>query len=256
MAFEREVEIAKLVVQEAASLALDYQRRGVTAESKSDDSPVTAADRACEQLILETLAREFPEDGVLGEEGANRDSQNGRRWIVDPIDGTRDFVRGIPLWAVLLGLEENGEIVAGAAFSPGQKYLLWAREGAGAWCNGKRIQVSRASEPAHSVLSLNGFHKSSVRRYATGLVDFLQSFWAVRSMGGAVDAMLVAQGLADAWIEPNAAPWDLAPFKLIIEEAGGVFKSFAGENTIYGGNAVACAPGLEACLRQFLYSEE
>jgi histidinol phosphatase-like enzyme (inositol monophosphatase family) len=256
MAFEREVELAKLIVQEAGALALDYQRRGVTAESKSDESPVTAADRACEKLIVETLAREFPADGVLGEEGANRESQNGRRWIVDPIDGTRDFVRGIPLWAVLLGLEEDGEIIAAAAFSPGQKYLLWAGKGAGAWCNGGRVHVSSASQPAQSVLSFNGFHKSAVRHYAAGLVDLLQGFWAVRSLGGAIDAMLVAQGLADAWIEPSAAPWDLAPFKLLIEEAGGVFKSFAGEKTIYGGNCFACAPGLESHLRDFLYSEK
>src|SRR5438132_5948356 len=104
MAFEREIELAKLVAQEAGALALDYQRRGVRAELKSDESPVTAADRACEKLIVDRLEQEFPEDGVLGEEGANREGRNGRRWIIDPIDGTRDFVRGIPLWAVLIAL--------------------------------------------------------------------------------------------------------------------------------------------------------
>jgi histidinol phosphatase-like enzyme (inositol monophosphatase family) len=256
MAFEREVEVAKLIVQEAGALALDYQRRGVIAESKSDESPVTAADRACEKLIVETLAREFPEDGVLGEEGSNRESSNGRKWIVDPIDGTRDYVRGIPLWAVLVGLEADGEITVAAAFSPGQNLLQWSTKGAGAWCNGARIHVSSVSEPSKAVLSFNGFHKPGVRRYAAGLVDMLQGFWAVRSMGGAVDAMLLAQGCADAWIEPNAAPWDLAPFKLLVEEAGGVFKSFAGDNTIYGGNCFACAPGLEGYLQRFLYSKQ
>src|SRR6185312_3609788 len=110
MAFEREVEVAKLIAQEAGSLALDYQRRGVTAELKPDETPVTAADRACEKLIVDLLAKEFPDDGVLGEEGANRETRNGRKWIIDPIDGTKDFVRGIPLWAVLIGLEENGKV--------------------------------------------------------------------------------------------------------------------------------------------------
>jgi fructose-1,6-bisphosphatase/inositol monophosphatase family enzyme len=114
MAFELEVEAAKRVAQEAGALALDYARRGVTAETKSDESPVTAADRACEKLIVEVLSREFPDDGILGEEGANRDSRSGRKWIIDPIDGTKDFVRGIPLWAVLIGLEDNGRIVVGA----------------------------------------------------------------------------------------------------------------------------------------------
>ncbi|MBV8072361.1 MAG: inositol monophosphatase, partial [Acidobacteriaceae bacterium] len=92
MAFEREMELAKLVVQEAAALAIDYQRKGITAEAKADESPVTAADRACEKLIVEAISRKFPDDGILGEEGASRESRNGRKWIIDPIDGTRDFV--------------------------------------------------------------------------------------------------------------------------------------------------------------------
>jgi histidinol-phosphatase len=252
MAFEREMELAKLLAQEAGAVALDYQRRGVTAEEKPDESPVTAADRACEKLIVERIGRDFPEDGVLGEEGSNRETRNGRRWIVDPIDGTRDFVRGIPLWAVLIGLEQDGEIVAGAAHSPRQGLLLWAARGQGAWANGSRIRVSDRTAPGDSVLSFNGFNKAGVARFAPKLLDWVRGFWAVRSLGGAFDAMLVAQGQADVWIEPNAAPWDLAPLKLLIEEAGGRFGSFQGENTIYAGNAFACAPGLEPYVLELL----
>jgi histidinol phosphatase-like enzyme (inositol monophosphatase family) len=252
MPFEREVELAKLMAQEAGALALDYQRRGVTAEAKADESPVTAADRACEKLIVDLITREFPDDGVLGEEGANRAAKNGRKWIVDPIDGTRDFVRGIPLWAVLIGLEENGRIVAGAAHSPRQGLLLWASTGQGAWANGSRIRVSNRSEPADSVLAFNGFNKIGVDRFAPRLLPWIARFWAVRSLGGAVDSMLVAQGQADVWIEPNASPWDLAPLKILVEEAGGKFASFQGENTIYGGNAYACAPGLEPYVHELL----
>lgn len=252
MPFEREVELAKLMAQEAGALALDYQRRGVTAEAKADESPVTAADRACEKLIVDLITREFPDDGVLGEEGANRAAKNGRKWIVDPIDGTRDFVRGIPLWAVLIGLEENGRIVAGAAHSPRQGLLLWASTGQGAWANGSRIRVSSRSEPADSVLAFNGFNKIGVDRFAPRLLPWIARFWAVRSLGGAVDSMLVAQGQADVWIEPNASPWDLAPLKILVEEAGGKFASFQGENTIYGGNAYACAPGLEPYVHELL----
>lgn len=252
MAFEREVEFAKLLAQEAAALALDYQRRGVEAEKKADESPVTAADRACEKLILDGICREFPEDGVLGEEGGNRESRNGRRWIIDPIDGTRDFVRGIPLWAVLIGLEQDGEIVAGVAHSSRQGFLLWAAKGRGAWADGRRIQVSERSDPADSVLAFNGLNKEGVQRFGSHVLPWLQRFWSVRSLGGAVDAMLVAQGWADVWIEPNGAAWDLAPFKIIIEEAGGRFASFAGERTIYGGNAYACTPGLEPYVQQLL----
>jgi histidinol phosphatase-like enzyme (inositol monophosphatase family) len=252
MMFQREIELAKLLAQEAGAMALDYQRHGVRAELKSDESPVTAADRACEKLIVERLEVEFPEDGVLGEEGANREGRNGRRWIIDPIDGTRDFVRGIPLWAVLIGLEQEGEIVAGAAHSPRQGLMLWAARGEGAWANGSRLRVSDKSDPAQCVLSFNGFNKVGVSRFAPSLLSWVQRFWAVRSLGGAVDAMLLAQGQSDVWIEPNAAPWDLAPLKLLIEEAGGRFASFEGENTIYGGNAYACVPGLEPYVKELL----
>jgi histidinol-phosphatase len=223
---------------------------------KADESPVTAADRACEKLILEGIVRKFPEDGILGEEGANRESQSGRRWIIDPIDGTRDFVRGIPLWAVLIAIEKDGEVVAGVAHSPLQGLLLWAGRGSGAWSNGERVHVSGQTDPGQSVVSFNGFHKEGVERFANHLVTWLQRFWAVRSLGGAVDAMLVAQGRADVWIEPNAAPWDFAPLKILIEEAGGIFKSFDGRKTIYGGNGYACTPALEPYVHELLYSEK
>ena len=201
---------------------------------------------------MDGITREFPQDGILGEEGANRESRNGRKWIIDPIDGTRDFVRGIPLWAVLIGLEQEGEIVAAAAHSPGQNLLLWATRGSGAWIGSHRLQVADKSDPLQAILSFNGFNKAGVSHFAARLLPWVSRFWAVRSLGGAVDAMLLAQGKADVWIEPNAAPWDLAPLKLLIEEAGGRFGSFNGENTIYGGNAYACVPGLEAYVRELL----
>ena len=252
MPFGRELDVAKLLAQEAGSLALDLQRRGITAEKKADESPVTAADRACEKLIVDHIAREFPSDGVLGEEGARRESRNGRKWIVDPIDGTKDFVRGIPLWAVLIGLEEDGEVVAACAHSPRQGLLLWAARGGGAWANDSRIHVSDKSEPGDSVLAFNGFNKDGVACFSDHLVPWLQRFWSVRSLGGAVDAMLVAQGHADVWVEPSGKPWDFAALKIIVEEAGGVFRSFSGEPTIYGGNAYACTPRLEPYVRELL----
>lgn len=252
MAFERELALAKLVAQEAGALALDYQRGDISAERKSDDSPVTAADRACEKMIVDHITREFPNDGILGEEGANRQARNGRKWIIDPIDGTRDFVRGIPLWAILIALEEEGEIAVASAYSPRQNLLLWAKRGEGAWANGSQIRVSGQGNPAQAVLSFNGFNKVGITPFAARLLSWVQAFWAVRSLGGSLDAMLVAQGQADIWIEPNAQPWDLAPFKLLIEEAGGRFASFDGRNTIYAGNAYACTPALEPYVRELV----
>lgn len=252
MAFEREVRVAKLAAEEAGSLALDFQRKGITAETKSDQSPVTAADRACEKLIVEQISREFPDDGILGEEGASRPARNGRKWIIDPIDGTKDYIRGIPLWAVLIGLEENGQLIAGAAYCPGQSLLMHAGKGMGAWANDKKVRVSNCTDLSRAVLSFNGFNKVGVNRFAGGVIPWVQNFWAVRSLGGSVDAMLLAQGKADIWIEPNAQPWDLAPLKLLVEEAGGKFASFQRESTIYGGNAYACTPELENYVFQLL----
>src|SRR3954462_8295186 len=109
MAYERELTIGAEIARKAGDLALKIREGNIGIEIKSDESPVTVADKACEKLIVEELTAAFPEDGLLGEEGAMKESSNGRRWIIDPIDGTRDFIRGTGVWSVLLGLEENGK---------------------------------------------------------------------------------------------------------------------------------------------------
>jgi histidinol phosphatase-like enzyme (inositol monophosphatase family) len=252
MAYEQELALAKSLAQEAGRTALEFQRQGVRTEEKADESPVTAADRACEKLIVEGIAKAFPEDGTLGEEGANRSGSSGRKWIIDPIDGTKDFVRGIPLWAILIGLEDRGEVVAGVAYSPGQDLLLWASKGDGAWSRNGRLHVTDQSDPSRAILSFNGFNKAGVNHFAPKLLGWVSQFWAVRGLGGAVDAMLLATGRADVWIEPNAYPWDLAPLKILVEEAGGCFGAFDGSNSIYGGNAWACVPGLRKYVGELL----
>jgi histidinol phosphatase-like enzyme (inositol monophosphatase family) len=251
MAFERELDFVKRVAVEAGELALDYQRKGISAETKSDDSPVTAADKACEKMLVEAINQVFPDDGILGEEGASKPSKNGRKWIVDPIDGTRDYVRGLPLWAVLIGLELDGEVVVGAANCPAQNTLCWASKGGGTFANGNRARVSAISDSTQAVLCFNGFHKENVPAMGQELLKWVSRFWAVRGLGGAMDAMLVAMGKADVWIEPNAKPWDFAALKIIVEEAGGRFSSLSGENTIYAGNGYACTPGVEKTVREF-----
>ncbi len=252
MLFDRELQLARETAAKAGELALSIQREGLQTEIKSDDSPVTTADKACEKLIVEAITKAFPEDGVLGEEGANRESSNGRKWIIDPIDGTKDFIRGLPLWAVLIGFEQDGQIVAGAACSPGQALVVSASKGGGAWANGTRIHVQDRSDPSRAILAFNGFNKLGVQSFGPKLLEWVGKFWAVRGLGGSVDAMFLAYGRLDVWIEPNAAPWDLAPLKIIVEEAGAKFASLSGENTIYGGNAYACVPGLEPYVQQLL----
>jgi fructose-1,6-bisphosphatase/inositol monophosphatase family enzyme len=149
------------------------------------------------------------------------------------------------LWANLIGLEQNGEVVAGVANCPAQNTLCWASKGGGSFTSGIRNQVSSISDPSLAVICFNGFHKTGVAAMGQPLLDWITQVWSVRGFGGAMDALFVAMGKADIWIEPKAKPWDFAPLKIIVEEAGGKFASFAGENTIYGGNGYACAPGLE-----------
>ena len=253
MSFAREIEVARRAATAAGDLAFQHQAAGLRPLTKPDHSPVTQADRACERLIAAALEEAFPEDGIFGEEGARKPSRNGRRWIVDPIDGTRDFIRGLPLWCVMIALEEQDEVKAGVVHLPPLAQTCWAARGGGAFRNGVAMRASRISDPAGAVLSLNGLNKMSAQPYAGGLLEWASQFWSVRSLGGTPDAMLVAAGEAEVWIEAgNVAPWDLAAPQVILEEAGAVFFDFLGRRSIHGGQAAACAPGLERELRAFL----
>jgi len=252
MSYHEELTLACSVAAEAGALAMRYQTGGVVTEEKADLSPVTVADRETEKLIVERILARYPKDGILGEEGAARESGNGRKWIIDPIDGTRDFVRGIPTWAVLIGFEVEGAVVAGAAHFPSQSTTFSAITGAGAFRDQERIRISTRREPSQSLACVNGFNHVLEFPFAPRLLDWLAPFWAVRSMGGCMDAMLLAAGQAELWIEPYAAAWDLAPLKIILEEAGARFLNFDGGCSIYGGNCVACVPALEPAVRELL----
>ncbi len=250
--FAKELEFGRRIARQAGELALRSWGKGIGFEAKSDDSPVTVADRENEKLLAGLIAAAFPDDGLMGEEGTNKEAKNGRRWIVDPIDGTRDFVRGNPFWAVLIGFEEAGEVRAGFAYLPALDQLYSAATGEGAFRNDARIRVSQISSPAQAVLCVNGLNATYKLRFGPWLPDWMRQFWAVRSVGGCVDAMMVASGQADLWIEPTAKPWDLAPLKIIAEEAGGRFFNFDGGASIYGGNCIICTPGLEAEARRLV----
>jgi histidinol-phosphatase len=252
MTFEKEHDIAREVARQAGELALQNQTRGFDAETKSDLSPVTSADRANEQLICSLLEASFPEDGILGEEGAAKESHSGRRWIIDPIDGTRDFVRGIPTWGVLIGLEASGDVVVGACNVPAQGELYSAARGGGAYKNGSPIRISSITTPDQGVVCLDAFNNIHRHPFGERLISWMSQFWAVRSFGGCLDAMCVAAGRAEVWIEGEAKPWDFAPLKVIAEEAGARFFNFDGGSSIYGGNCVISVPSLEAEVRTFI----
>jgi histidinol phosphatase-like enzyme (inositol monophosphatase family) len=252
MPYQEELKIGATIARRAGDLALKIRQGNIGIESKSDESPVTIADKAGEELIVAELSKAFPDDGLLGEEGAARESKNGRKWIIDPIDGTRDFIRGTGAWSVLIGLEENGVVVAGFAYFPTTGTMWSAALGEGAYRNDARIKASDKKTPQEALICCNGLGYMHRYEFAPRLLDFLARFWTVRSMGGCLDSMLVASGVADAWLESQAKPWDLAPLKIIAHEAGCVTFDFKGTDTIYGGNYVICVPALADEMKKFL----
>jgi histidinol-phosphatase len=247
----KELEAAIAAARKAAEVAIRMQPE-VVAETKADNSPVTQADRECERLIAGILTETFPGDGVLGEEGARAESKSGRKWIVDPIDGTRDYVRGNPLWANLIALEADGEVVAGVVNLPMLGKLYVASRGGGAYCNDAPIHASAKTSIDESVVCFNRFDKLNSFRDPQRVLEWIGRFWSARGLGGAPDAMMVASGLAELWIEPSAATWDFAPLKVILEEAGAHYFNFDGGSSIYAGNCIACVPGLESEVRRML----
>jgi histidinol phosphatase-like enzyme (inositol monophosphatase family) len=256
MSYQNELSIGADIARRAGALALKIREGNIGIESKPDESPVTIADRECETLIVEALQQAFPGDGLLGEEGANRDSSNGRRWIIDPIDGTRDFIRGTRAWSVLIGLEDHGQVVAGFAYFPSTGEMFSAAKGEGAFQDGRPIHASTVSKKSEALICCNGLGYLHRYPFAPHALNWLSEFWTVRSMGGCLDAMLVASGRADVWLETQAKPWDLAPLKIIAEEAGCVTFDFDGEDTIYGGNYVITVPPLADELRRFTARRE
>ncbi|HYP12809.1 MAG TPA: inositol monophosphatase family protein [Bryobacteraceae bacterium] len=254
MLYEKELHFARSVAMHAGELALGHQVRGLQPESKADLTPVTIADRECEQLIASRIEAAFPDDGILGEEGSSKASRNGRRWIIDPIDGTKDFIRGLPLWATLIGFEVDGTVVAGVAGMPARQEQYSAIAGGGAWRNDHRIAISNITSPASAVACINGVNRVRELPFAADFLEWSSQFWAVRSFGGCLDAVLLASGFVDLWIEPYAQAWDLAPLKIIFDEVGVRFCNFDGGSSIYGGNGIAFVPALEPAVRSLLGS--
>jgi histidinol-phosphatase len=250
MDYQRELEFARRIAAAAGENARRIRAGGITAETKADASPVTVADRDNERLIREAIEAEFPEDGILGEEGACQEGSSGRRWIIDPIDGTRDFVRGNRFWCVLVALEEAGETRVGVAHFPMLEETYWAATGSGAYRNGERLHASAVDSIAACNFNPNGLHLAAAAPHMPGVVDLMQRSWAVRSYGGALDACMVASGQVDVWFEPKVEVWDLAPLRVIVEEAGGAFFALDGSRRIDRRSGIACAPGLVEAVRQ------
>lgn len=247
---EAALEAARL----AGRVALVHWRRALAVESKADGSPVTAADRAAERAVREWLATRFPADGIQGEEFGLERGGSARRWTVDPIDGTKSFVRGVPLWGSLVAVCEGERVLAGAAVFPALGESLAAAPGQGCWHDGVRCRVSTVADlGAATVLATDARALVDGPR-AEGLAALARAAGVTRTWGDAAGYLLVATGRAEVMLDLAMKPWDSAPLQPIIEEAGGVLTDLAGRATAFGDGTLATNAALAATVRATLGS--
>jgi len=238
VSYESELEAALLLCDEADSLSKASFDRGPTVSLKQDGTPVTDADTAIETMIRRTLSERFSEDSVIGEE-YGPEGHSLRAWIIDPIDGTKNFAGGIPLWATLLGLRVEGEFVLGVMSLPGIGQRFWAARGVGAFHNGREISVSSTAEMGEAMVLFGDVEGI----LGTPVEDpFLRVVGEARRSRGFGDSWgygLVAAGQAEAMIEPALMIWDVAAPAAIVEIAGGTISQFDGTPLAHGGSALA-----------------
>jgi histidinol-phosphatase len=236
-----DLQLALTAVDLADRLTLSsFRRPSLAIETKPDLSPVTEADREAEVVIRQLIARERPADAVLGEEMGSSGA-GYRRWLIDPIDGTVNFVRGIPVWATLVGLEVDGVMEIGVVSAPALGRRWWARHGEGAFAgapghSGARISVSQVARLADAAISCGSVGDFPEPRR---IADLTTKVKRDRGFGDFWSHMLVAEGACEAGLDPVVSIWDIAPLQVIVNEAGGKFTDFSGEARLDGGNALS-----------------
>lgn len=247
-AYSADLELALQLADAADALTMQrFEAENLVVESKPDLTPVSDADIACEKLLRARLAEARPDDEVLGEEFGGEATFEGRQWVIDPIDGTKNFVRNVPVWATLIALLEDGKPVVGVVSAPALGRRWWAAKGAGAH---KRVQVgafdttrpiavskvANISDCSISNSSLTGWADRGLRENFITLTD---DAWRLRGFGDFFSYCLVAEGAVDVAAEPEVSLWDLAALAILVEEAGGRFTSLNGVDGPHGGDAVA-----------------
>ena len=243
-----DLALALALADEADRLTLPAFDAGATATTKVDGTPVTATDHQVERALRERLAQQRPGDAVLGEELGGSERATGRRWVLDPLDGTEWFARGIPTWGTLIALEDEHGPLAAVVSAPALRRRWWAARGEGAYRDGKRIAVSDTAIVAEAFVA-------HANLYAGFPID-AQALLAEARVSGGFESflapMLCAEGAADAAFAPLGFLWDLLPVQLIVEEAGGRFTDFDGRRTAAGRGLIAANPALHAEVLQRL----
>jgi histidinol-phosphatase len=252
MMYERELETALEITRKAGELALRFFGKPTPAEEKADASPVTMADRECEKLIMRLLQESCDMDGILGEEGSFIPSRSGRRWLIDPIDGTKDFVRRNPFWSIQLALQVENRVVLGIIHCPCLDEMLYASDSSGCFWNGTRVSPSTILRLDKSVLMVSGFNAAWVSWPADGVRFLTEKCWTVRCYGGCYDVIMFARGKADIWLSGSGMEWDYAPAQVIARECGARLLTKEGNDRIDARHCVLCAPGIESEIRKIL----
>lgn len=236
---EQLLEFAVDLARGAGDITLKYFRKQPETTTKTDGSYVTVADREAEAYIRRRIGERFPDDGILGEEEGESQGTSGRRWIIDPIDGTFAFVHGVPFYGVLIAVEVDGEMSLGVVNIPALNEIVFAAKGLGCFFNGEPARVSQTAKLENALLLSTDF--AACERYGFGkAVESLQSRARTsRTWGDCYGYVLVATGRADVMLDPVMNLWDCAPLLPIMEEAGGTFTDWRGAATANGGNSIA-----------------
>ena len=232
-------EVMVEAARAAGRVALDLFDRNVQVEWKADESPVTVADRNAEQALRTRLTAAFPGDGFLGEEFGDTPGSTGYRWIIDPIDGTRSFLRNIPHWATLVGLEYQGEMIAGVSYAPADDQLFRALRGDGTFKNDRRVRVSDTPTLDKALAAYSGFQFFQKAGKEAQFLNVLRGVDRTRGFGDYYGFTLLAQGSVDVMVDYGVHVWDIAGLKVIVEEAGGRFTDWDGGGDLERPDCVA-----------------
>lgn len=238
-----DLALALELAEAADALTLDrFGALDLHIETKPDLTPVTDADRSAEELLRASLMQRCPDDSIFGEELGGTPAFTGRQWVLDPIDGTKNFVRGVPVWSTLVALLVDGTPVVGVVSAPALGRRWWAGAGEGAFTSfggaTRRISVSGVNDVASASLSFSDLTTGWEERRQR-FIELTDAVWRVRAYGDFWSYCLVAEGAVDIAVEPEAKPWDLAPLDILVREAGGRFTNFDGTPGPHGGSAVA-----------------
>lgn len=246
------LEFGMEVAWHAGRATLAHFQTGVAAETKADLSPVTIADRAAEQVVRERIEARFPEDGIVGEEfGVTRPAAQ-RRWIVDPIDGTRSFLHGVPLYGVLLALEQDDEAVVGIIHFPALAETVCAARGEGCWWDGRRTNVSDVADLGRALLLTTDAESIEQHGHAEGWNRLRSRADLCRTWGDCYGYALVATGRAEAMLDPVLSIWDAAAVAPVIEEAGGTLTDWHGRAGYQHGSLIATNAALAREVRSLV----